>query len=220
MKDKKGAVYVPIYLDWLETTQDLSADEKGHLIDAVVMYAAEKDEWIDQLETSGEKIAFRFMRGQVDRNKAISKARSRARTGETETNENKQEQNGTNDKKEEQNGTKVPKEIKKEKEKDIDKEIKKRFIPPTIDEVSDYCKGRNNGIDAEYFVSYYQKQDWFLSNGRKMKDWKAAIITWEKNDKKRHDVPVKKVVAQNYEQRGYDDEQAEAMRRMLEGVRA
>ena len=41
MADKKEkGKYVPIYLDWLEVTQDLSAEEKGNLIDAVVAYAS------------------------------------------------------------------------------------------------------------------------------------------------------------------------------------
>ena len=84
--------YVPIFFDWLENTQDLSAEEKGHLIDAVIMYASGSDEWIDQLQTSGEKIAFRFMRGQIDRNTAISEARAKAGSS-------KREQTGTNDNK-------------------------------------------------------------------------------------------------------------------------
>ena len=107
--------YVPIFFDWLDNTQDLSADEKGHLIDAVILYASGADGWIDMLQTSGEKIAFRFMRGQIDRNIAISKARSEARS-------NKTEQNETNDNKTEQNETKFP----KEKEKEEEKENKKR----------------------------------------------------------------------------------------------
>lgn len=197
--------YVPIFFDWLDNTQDLSAEEKGHLIDAVVMYASGADEWVDQLETSGEKIAFRFMRGQVDRNIEISKARAKAGAS-------KQEQSETNENKTEQTSSNIPKKENKEKEKD-NKNNNKRFVPPTIDEVSEYCKERNNGIDAEYFVNYYQTRDWVLSNGRKMKDWKAAVITWEKNS---HSKPIKTVVAQQYGQRNYASEQDEAMNRMLQ----
>lgn len=178
MKDKKGCVYVPIYLEWLDVTQDLSAEEKGHLIDAVVMYASDSDEWIDQLETSGEKIAFRFMRGQVDRNKEISKARSLARS-------NKQEQNGTNENKEEQTGTKVPKEKEKDKEKEKkkDKEVCKKFTPPTVDEVALYCVERKNHVNAEKFVDYYTANGWKVGGkGLPMKDWRAAIRTWERSE--------------------------------------
>lgn len=62
------------------------------------------------------------------------------------------------------------------------KEKGNRFAPPTIEEVKEYCKERNNNIDAEYFIAYYTARDWVLSNGKKMKDWKSSIITWEKRD--------------------------------------
>jgi hypothetical protein len=83
----------------------------------------------------------------------------------------------------------------------------KKFTPPTVEEVAAYCKERGNGIDAEYFVAYYAKQDWMLSNGRKMSDWKMAVITWERRDKK----PAKTVVAQQYSQREYSGVQDQIM---------
>lgn len=58
-----------------------------------------------------------------------------------------------------------------------------RFTLPTVKEVDEYCKERNNGINAEKFVDYYAAQGWVLKNGNKMKDWKAAIRNWEKNNK-------------------------------------
>lgn len=108
----------------------------------------------------------------------------------------------------------------KNKNKEQDKENK--FTPPTTDEVADYCKTRGNGIDAEYFIAYYANRDWKLSNGRKMKDWKLAIVTWEKNNfsSKPKVIQPKAVTAQSYTQRDYAGEQGDAMRRMLEGVRA
>lgn len=57
------------------------------------------------------------------------------------------------------------------------------FVPPSIDEVAAYCRERGNGIDADRFVTYYQARGWEMSNGRRMKDWKAAVRTWESNGK-------------------------------------
>ena len=57
-----------------------------------------------------------------------------------------------------------------------------KFIPPTVDEVRAYCNERNNGIDPEEFVSFYESKGWMIGKN-KMKDWKAAIRTWEKNHK-------------------------------------
>lgn len=57
-------------------------------------------------------------------------------------------------------------------------------IPPTIDEVVEYCKGRESGIDGEYFWNYYETRGWMLKK-EKMKNWHSAIATWEKNEKER-----------------------------------
>ena len=72
----------------------------------------------------------------------------------------------------------IEKEIEKEKEKD---NKRKRFSPPTLDEVKAYCDERKNNVDAERFVNYYESNGWMVGKS-KMKDWKAAVRTWEKNN--------------------------------------
>lgn len=58
-----------------------------------------------------------------------------------------------------------------------------RFTPPALEEVKAYCSERRNGISPERFIAYYETQGWKLSNGLLMKDWKAAIRSWETRDK-------------------------------------
>lgn len=121
--------YVPIFFDWMENTQDLTDEEKGRLIDAVIMYASGVEGWEERLQ-GAEKIAFRFMRGQVDRNNKISKARSEAgssKKDQTQSNDNKNEQTQTNEIKTEQTETKILKEEKKEKDKKEKEDISQRF---------------------------------------------------------------------------------------------
>lgn len=69
--------------------------------------------------------------------------------------------------------------------KDIDNKIKEKparnQIPPTVEMVKAYCESRNNGIDAEYFYDFYESKNWFIGKN-KMKDWQAAVRTWEKNN--------------------------------------
>jgi hypothetical protein len=75
----------------------------------------------------------------------------------------------------------------KDKEEDKDKEgckegrkaDGKSFIPPTVEEVADYCKDRKNAIDPETFVGFYASKGWMIGKN-KMKDWRAAVLTWEK----------------------------------------
>lgn len=61
------------------------------------------------------------------------------------------------------------------------KSTNKRFVKPTLVEVQEYCKERNNNIDAQYFIDYYESNGWKVGKNA-MKDWKAAVRTWEKND--------------------------------------
>jgi hypothetical protein len=55
-----------------------------------------------------------------------------------------------------------------------------RFTPPSIAEVKAYCQERGNGVDAERFIDYYNANGWRVGKNA-MKDWKAAVRTWEKN---------------------------------------
>ena len=58
-----------------------------------------------------------------------------------------------------------------------------RFTPPTLEEVKAYCLERGNHVDAERFHSYYTANGWKVGKNP-MKDWKAAVRTWERDDKK------------------------------------
>lgn len=82
----------------------------------------------------------------------------------------------------------IEKEIEIEKDKSSAKRTTRTFKAPTFDEVKSYCDERNNGIDPQHFIDYYQARGWVLSNGKKMVDFKAAIRTWEQRNKK--EVPV------------------------------
>ena len=73
-----------------------------------------------------------------------------------------------------------------EEDKDIDIKSRaksKRFVPPSIEEVKEYCKQRNNNVNAEQFIDFYESKGWMIGKN-KMKDWKAAVRTWEKRETK------------------------------------
>lgn len=56
-----------------------------------------------------------------------------------------------------------------------------RFTPPTVDEVKSYCAERGNGVDPERFVDFYESKGWLVGKS-KMKDWRAAVRSWERSD--------------------------------------
>ena len=79
----------------------------------------------------------------------------------------------------------------------ITKESSKRFVKPTIEEIQKYCSDRNNNVDANYFYDFYESKGWMIGKN-KMKDWKSAIRTWEKNNKE--------VKTKSKKDKGWEDE--------------
>lgn len=62
------------------------------------------------------------------------------------------------------------------------KKAKIRFCPPSLEEISQYCETRRNNVDPHRFHDFYSAKGWMVGRN-KMKDWKAAVRTWEKRDK-------------------------------------
>ena len=58
----------------------------------------------------------------------------------------------------------------------------RRFTPPSADEVMRYCQDRGNTVDPERFTSYYESNGWMVGRN-KMKDWKAAVRSWERKER-------------------------------------
>ena len=56
-----------------------------------------------------------------------------------------------------------------------------RFTPPTVDEVDAYCQERGNKVDPARFVDFYASKGWLVGTS-KMKDWQAAVRSWERSD--------------------------------------
>jgi hypothetical protein len=61
-------------------------------------------------------------------------------------------------------------------------QAKKQFVPPTVNEVRAYCEAEDKNVDPEHFHAYYAANGWKQKNGRPIQDWKAAIVTWVKNN--------------------------------------
>ena len=61
---------------------------------------------------------------------------------------------------------------------------RKRFVPPTLEEVQAYCKERENNVDPNRFFDYYEQGGWKDSAGKPVKNWKQKLITWENKQPK------------------------------------
>lgn len=76
-------------------------------------------------------------------------------------------------------------------------EKRARFSPPSVEEVSGYCEERRNRIDPQAFVDFYTSKGWKVGN-QAMKDWKAAIRTWEKRstNERQDDSPLPRIITE------------------------
>ena len=59
-----------------------------------------------------------------------------------------------------------------------------RFSKPDVEEIAEYCRERGSKVDAQRFYDYYEANGWKVGKNP-MKDWKAAIRTWERNQENR-----------------------------------
>jgi hypothetical protein len=69
--------------------------------------------------------------------------------------------------------------------------INKYFNKPSLLEIKNYCVERVNNVDPEAFFDFYESKGWLVGKS-KMKDWKAAIRTWERTETKK-EKPMSKI---------------------------
>lgn len=82
----------------------------------------------------------------------------------------------------------------------------KRFTPPTLEEVKAYIQERGSNVDAEHWYAHYEANGWRVGRNP-MKNWKQAVITWERNGIDQRAPEPKPNPALGYEQRTYDDDE-------------
>lgn len=201
---------VIFYRDWHEAIKDFSPDERLKAYDAIMLYAFEDtvpdDKFIkaatalmrstiDRDNNKYEEKCERNRRNIASRWKRLREAQKLATNGyepirpnTTATdNGNDNENDNGNDNGNDNEPTTIVVGDKEKKEKKSTEKKKKvaaapvRFRKPTVEEVAAYCKERGNYVDAQHFVDFYESKDWKVGSSP-MKDWKAAVRTWEQRD--------------------------------------
>lgn len=77
--------------------------------------------------------------------------------------------------------------VKNSIEKDSKEKDNRNTVPPLFDWIELYCKERNNSVDARKFFDFYQSKGWKIGK-EKMKDWQAAVRTWEQRSSAQENV--------------------------------
>lgn len=163
--------YLKVWTDLRDHLKPFGDAEKGRLFDAMMEYA---ECGIAPELHGNERYIWETVRAEIDRQRTAYERQCAVNKGNI-TKRYETLRTATN-------GYEPKQEYKTEehKTKDKEKEIRKIFTPPTADEVAAYCAERNNGIDANAFVNFYASKGWMIGKNR-MKDWKAAVRTWEQH---------------------------------------
>ena len=171
--------YIKLFVDYLDAIEPLGDAERGRLFTSLLEYARTSE--APQLG-GNERFLFPMMRAQIDRDNAamagLSEARSKAGKIGAEAKQanagfarqNKQMPN-------------LPSKSSYDKDKDKDESITRarRFTPPTLDDVLAYVRERGSDVDPQRFLDFYASKGWMIGKNP-MKDWKAAVRTWEKRE--------------------------------------
>lgn len=214
MSDKKSFV---MYESWGAAIEKMSNEQAGELIKAIYAYQKDPDA---VPEDPALAFVFELIKQQLDadsqRYKEACAARSEAgkKGGRPKTNASDKKQMVS----EESKKSKCFSEKAKKADNEYDNDLKentlegvkeKRFAPPTLENVSGYCRemGYTN-VDAARFIDFYTSNGWMVGKNR-MKDWKAAVRNWDRREKnpQRQDGAAevaKKNRFHNLEEHGYD----------------
>lgn len=149
-------VAVKLGLDLRELDEVARRLSEVHLIDAGTLHPLA---WADrQFESDGSTKRVKAYRERMKRDATLPKRSS-------SVSETAQDTDTDTDTEKKKTGTKAA----------------TRFRPPTVQEVRDFCIERKNTVDPEMFVDFYTANGWVQGKGKPLKDWKAAVRTWERD---------------------------------------
>ena len=214
MSDKKSFV---MYESWGTAIEKMSNEQAGELIKAIYAYQKDPDA---APKDPALAFVFELIKQQLDadsqRYKEACAARSEAgkKGGRPKANASDKKQMVSEESKKSKCFSEKAKQADNEYDHDLQENTlegvkEKRFAPPTLQEVKDYClKMGYTHVDAERFIDYYTSNGWMVGKNR-MKDWKAAVRNWDRREKnpQRQDGAAevaKKNRFHNLEEHGYD----------------
>ena len=177
-----------LYSEQRELIDILSDEEAGKLFKNIFKYVNGE---IPQLN-GAVQMAFISIRQQLDRNAAKYEAKKEKlrqnglKGGRPKKNSTQNKSNGFSENQmvnlESKKSLYVNDNVNVNDNNIIDISETKTFKNPTLDEIRNYCTERKNNVNAEQFYDFYASKGWMIGKN-KMKDWKAAIRTWERNTK-------------------------------------
>ena len=196
MADKNSFV---MYKDWGKLFDMLTDEEAGKMIKSVFMFQetgeVNKESFSDLQNMLFLIISDVFQRDNEKYEIRCEKNRANAsnrKQSQANANERKQSvakradnDNDNDNDNDDENGSENEGENENDNINNIkEKNSKKKFIPPTFEEVKAYAEERNRTDLAQRFFDYYTAGEWKDKDGKQVKSWKQRFITWEGRNEK------------------------------------
>lgn len=185
------------FASFYEAIKELAPEDQLAVYDAICRYGLMGEE----PECGGiVKAVFKLVKPNMDANMKKREAGRRGGEAKTKqsgsTTEADAKQSGSkeeaNTKQTGSKTEKVPTEGEGEVEGEVEVEVevekrespsnegrkRERFVPPTLEEVQDYCEEKHLGVDPIVFFQYFTEGHWMDSKGQKVRNWKQKILTW------------------------------------------
>jgi hypothetical protein len=164
-----------VYFDFEVKAKEYDDEEKGRLLLAMLRYAKDGTEGT---LTGNERFVFPVFKAQIDEDIRVyeTKVSNGSNGGRPPVNNRKPKETENN--RTEPKETETAKKEERRNKKEDKRESIRRFTPPTIEQVTEYCRERNNGVNPVKWFNYYTANGWKVGKNP-MKDWKAAVRTWE-----------------------------------------
>ena len=215
-------IYASFYLSILDELRRLPDDQFGHLVRCLLQYAETGEEPCDD-ELSDIATYFDIYKKQIDAQREAASDKSKKQSENAKKRWHKDDMpndanachgmpdnaNACQSMPNDANDANIN--INNKKKERISKDIPKKdaFRHPSLQEVTDYCAERRNAVNPSSFISYYDSVGWKVGKNP-MKDWKAAVRTWEQRDDRRP--PGKRMGANaGYEQHKISDAEFDAL---------
>ena len=203
-----------MYTDYQEHIKLLNMEQRGYLLTAIMSYASEGT--MPNMDGMTQ-MAFSFIKAQMDRDnekyeKTVEKRREAGKLGGRPTkpkglDEEAKKANGFSEKQGKAKKPDTDTVTDTVTDTEIHKESIGRFAPPTSQDVSEFCKEKGiDNFDVERFIDFYTSKGWMVGKN-KMKDWRAAVRNWVRQDKATNPSKPPKPKQNsftNYPQRSYD----------------
>lgn len=167
------------YRSFFDAIKELESEKKAEIYDAIFSYSFEEKEPIlkgisasiftlikPQLDANRK----RFENGCKEKKKSKTKAKPKQTKSKTEANKN------------------VNVNVNENENEELESKSKK-FIKPTLQEIQSYCQERKNSVNPQKWMSHYESNGWKVGKNQ-MKNWKAAVRTWENSDYSKQEQPL------------------------------